>query len=286
MASSLANNDKRINNRKISHKLCAAHIPVKCPCNYLFIQNEHNIGKQRLPQLKKDSTNQASVSVSVVIPAFNEEPTVGDVVRRTHQMLQELALPHEVIVVDDGSEDNTLSVCEKNGAKVVQNGTRMGKGIALRQGFRFCNGDVIITLDADGSHRPEEIPHLLTPIVSTGFDMSIGLRVRASRSSARVKFRMLGNSILSYLISLLTGRKVTDSQSGFRAFKADVVRRMELSSKRFEIESEMLIKAIKGGCRFVEVPINVENSFRASNVNPVLDGSMIFSKILLSLFPT
>lgn len=235
----------------------------------------------------KYSTNVGNVSVSVVIPAFNEERTVGWVVRRTCQVLEELGFSFEVIVVDDGSDDDTALVCEEYGAKVIKNGHRMGKGTALRMGFHACRGDVIVTLDADGSHEPKEIPRLLKPIFNGGFDMVSGLRVFSSISSAgRVKFRTMGNLVFSYFISLFARRKVVDSQSGFRAFRADVVRGMELSSRRFEIESEMLIEVIRSGRRFVEVPIIVRNASGSSKVNVIVDGLIIFWKTFSSIvFP-
>ena len=222
-------------------------------------------------------------SVSVVIPAFNEEQTVGLVVHRIFQLLEELGLSFEVIVVDDGSDDDTALVCEKYGARVIKNGRRMGKGTALRIGFRACRGDVIVTLDADGSFKLEDISRLLKPIINDDFDVSIGLRVFSFEHSARVRFRMLGNLIFSYFISLFARRKIVDSQCGFRAFRADVVRGMELSSRRFEIESEMLIKAIRAGFRFVEIPVTVRDNLGSSKVNVVMDGFMIFWKILLNV---
>jgi len=234
--------------------------------------------------LIKYSRNVGNVSVSVVIPAFNEEQTVGRVIHHTCRVLEELGLSFEVIVVDDGSDDGTALVCEMYGARVIKNGRRMGKGTALRTGFCACGGDVIVTLDADGSFKDKDIPRLLFPIFNDGFDVSIGVRVFRSGCSPSVKFRMLGNLILSYLISLFAGRKIVDSQCGFRAFRADVVRGMELSSKRFEIESEMLVKAIRGGCRFAEVPIAVSGTLNSSKLNIVVDGFIIFWKTLSSVF--
>ena len=228
----------------------------------------------------KYSRNVDNVSVSVVIPAFNEEQTVGWVVRRTYEVLEELGLPFEVIVVDDGSDDATALVCKKYGARVIKNRHRMGKGTALRIGFHACKGDVIVTLDADGSHQPKEIPLLLKPIFNGSSDVVSGLRVFSSTSSVgMVKFRALGNLIFSYFISLLAGRKVVDSQCGFRAFKTDLVKEMELSSKRFEIESEMLIKFLKKKHRFVEVPVSCKFSV-SSKVNVLFDGFLILRKIL------
>jgi len=223
------------------------------------------------------------ISVSVVIPAFNEEQTVGRVIHRTCLVLEKLGLPFEVVVVDDGSDDDTALICEKYGARVIKNGHRMGKGTALRIGFHACRGNIILTLDADGSFKLEDIPRLLKPIINNDFDVSIGLRVFSFEHSPRIRFRMLGNLIFSNFISLFARRKIVDSQCGFRAFRADVVRGMELSSRRFEIESEMLIKAIRAGFRFVEIPVTVRDNVGSSKVNVVMDGFMIFWKTLLNV---
>ena len=229
--------------------------------------------------MKKSDKGEDTPAVSVVIPAFNEELTVGKVVQRTCQVLAELNLSFEVIVVDDGSRDGTAMVCEMSGAKVVRNGRRMGKGTALRKAFDICRGDVIVTLDADGSHRPEEIPSLMAPILNGGFDVALGTRAFGLGSPLRVRFSHLGNLIFSFLISLFSGERVFDSQCGFRAFRSHVVKGMDISSRRFEIESEMLIKFVKKKCRFTEVPISGKFS-GSSNVNVLADGFLILGKIL------
>lgn len=230
----------------------------------------------------KYSRNVDNVSVSVVIPAFNEEQTVGWVVRRTCQVLKELGLSFEVIVVDDGSDDDTALVCEKYGSTVIKNGHRMGKGTALRTGFHACRGDIIVTLDADSSHKPEEIPQLIAPILNDGFDFTLGLRAFDLRAPLRVRLSHLGNLVFSFLISLFSGEKVFDSQCGFRAFKSDVIREMNISSRRFEIESEMLIKFLKKRYRFIDVPVTSKFS-GSSNVNVLGDGFLILRRILFCL---
>jgi len=229
--------------------------------------------------MKKSDEGEDPLAVSVVIPAFNEELTVGKVVKRTCQVLAELNFPFEVIVVDDGSHDGTAIACEMSGAKVVRNGRRMGKGTALRKAFDICRGDVIVTLDADGSHRPEEIPRLIDPILNDGFDVALGTRAFDLGSPLRVRFSHLGNLIFSFLISLFSGERVFDSQCGFRAFRGHVVKEMDISSRRFEIESEMFIKLVKTKCRFTEVPISGKFS-GSSSVNVLADGFLILGKIL------
>jgi hypothetical protein len=131
----------------------------------------------------------------------------------------------------------------------------------------------------DCSHRPEEIPRLMTPILSDGFDVTLGSRVFDLGSPLRVRFSHLGNLIFSFLISLFSRERFSDSQCGFRAFRSHLVKGMDISSRRFEIESEMLVKLLKKKCRFVEVPISSRFS-GSSNVNVLLNGFLILRKIL------
>lgn len=238
--------------------------------------------------LKQGNTTLNSQSntlvVSVVIPAFNEHSTVGSTIQDTFQVFRELGVPCEVIVVDDGSCDDTAVVAALNGAIVIRNKHRMGKGTALRRGFSRCRGDVIVTLDADCSHLPKQIPSLLAPILNEGVDVVFGFRVFNPKKPSASNLRFLGNIFFSHLVHLVTGSRITDSQCGFRAFRADIVRSMRLSSRRFEIESEMLIKVIRSGCRFVEVPITAKDALSSSKVNVIVDGLMILGRILLSGF--
>jgi len=232
----------------------------------------------------KNSRGSDSVLVSVLIPAFNEEKTVGKVVERASRVLEELDLPFEIIIVDDGSSDDTTVVAESFGAKVIRNNHRMGKGIALRIGFNVCRGNVIVTLDADGSHQPEEIPSLLKPILNSGFDAVFGCRFHNPTSPPITEFRFTGNRLFDYFIYLFTRKRIVDSQCGFRAFKTRVVKSMKLSSRWFEIESEMLIKVIKGKYRFIEVPVTFAIASSSSKLNSFRDGPIILLKILSKCF--
>lgn len=230
--------------------------------------------------LMKDLRGSESVFVSVVIPAFNEEQTVGRVIVRARKVLEELALQYEVIVIDDGSSDYTAVVAEGCKATVIRNNCRMGKGIALRRGFHVCRGDVIVTLDADGSHQPEEIPMLLKPILNGGFDAVFGYRFHNPENFPITEIRFIGNQLFNNLIKFFTRKRITDSQCGFRAFRARIVKEMTLSSKWFEIESEMLIKVIRKKHRFIEVPVTFASASSSSKLNSIKDGLTILCKIL------
>ena len=104
-------------------------------------------------------------AISIVIPVFNEEFTIGDVIKRVKIALEKMSLPYEILVVDDCSTDNSLRVSLKSEVKVLSLREHKGKGYALRTGFESAKGDIIVTIDSDGSHNPEELPKLITPIL-------------------------------------------------------------------------------------------------------------------------
>ena len=106
--------------------------------------------------------------ISVIIPAYNEEPNLGLVLRDTKNILQNMGFPYEIIVVNDGSQDNTADIARKYGVILINNDKNLGKGAALINGFRRAKGNIVVTMDADGSHRAEDIPFLLSPMLNGG----------------------------------------------------------------------------------------------------------------------
>jgi glycosyltransferase involved in cell wall biosynthesis len=193
-------------------------------------------------------------SISVVIPAMNEEATIGEVISGIKQMLRsELKeLQVEIIVVDDHSWDSTAQVATSLGATVVANQYDRGKGNALRYGFERANGDVIVMMDADSSHRPEDMPALLHPL-KNGAGMVIGSRILGG-SDEYTKLRAFGNIFLTYVFGVLHGRYLSDALNGYKAFRRDIFFAYEYTSSDFEIEIELLANAVRSGCNIVEVP--------------------------------
>jgi glycosyltransferase involved in cell wall biosynthesis len=225
-------------------------------------------------------------SISVLIPAFNEETSISKVLQGIHQILKKGGFPYEIIVIDDGSTDHTAKIAKENGAMIISNSTNLGKGSALRAGFSKAIGKIIIMMDADGSHRPEDIPKLIFPIINRDSDVVMGTRFYgdSGRNSTK-KLHLFGNRVFNILILLLTGKTVSDSQSGFRAFKQEVLRRIPLSSSRFEIESELTIKTLKNGFNTTEVPINcIKRAIGNSKLNSFQDGFYIFKAIIKASF--
>jgi len=205
------------------------------------------------------------MKVTAVIPAYNEEKTIGSIVLGARQY----AL--RVIVVDDGSQDATGEIAKLAGAQVIVHHQNRGKGAALKTGFQAIintdieNTDIIVTLDSDGQHNPQEIPLILKPIIEDKADLVNGSRYMTEMNGDSEEngnktplYRRVGQNVLDSATNISSGElDVTDSQSGFRAFRATTLPTYTFHSNDYTIESEMLIEAAKSGLRIVEVPINV-----------------------------
>jgi glycosyltransferase involved in cell wall biosynthesis len=219
--------------------------------------------------------------LSVVIPMFNEEQTIGDVITRVKAALQKIGFENEIIVVDDCSIDRSVEISKSQNVKVYSLKKHMGKGYALRAGFAKAKGEIIVTIDSDGSHRPEELPLLLTPILQDQTDLVIGSRFLREKPASAKKLNAAGVRLFNGLIKIFTGTAVSDSQSGYRIMKAEVLKNLKLHSGGYEIESEMLVKTAQKGFRVEEVPISFEQrTYGRSRVDPVVDGFKILVSIV------
>lgn len=221
--------------------------------------------------------------LSIIIPVYNEELTIGNVIDRTRAAIQDTRLKNEIIVVDDKSFDKSLEAAKKRSAKIYTLKEHLGKGYALRAGFAKAKGDIIITIDSDGSHKPEELPEVLGPVLQDKADLVIGSRYLNHKKVAARKLNAFGVQIFNNFIQLLTGVAITDSQSGYRAMKRQVLKSQNLKSGEYEIESEMLVKTAKKKFRIAEVPISFEQrTYGRSGVDPIVDGIKILLSIVLA----
>lgn len=187
--------------------------------------------------------------VAVVIPAYQAAATIGDIVARTRAAVPDA----QITVVDDGSVDGTVSAA---GEFVLCHDENLGKGAALRDGIRDAithGASVVVTLDADGQHPPEEIPRLLQPITAGHADIVLGARPRAGAMPAA---RRLSNWLSAVLATRISGQVVRDAQTGFRAFTRAVAERVHPAGDRYEYEANFLLDALRDGFRVasVEVP--------------------------------
>lgn len=217
-----------------------------------------------------------SFKAVAVIPAFNEQDRISDVVRRTKKYV------NYVIVVDDGSTDKTSQAAKSSGARVISYKENKGKGFALRLGFEEAfklNPDYIITLDADGQHDPKHIPKILN--VLKDCDMVLGSRFLGKIKTSRTN--IFGNIGLRFGVNILSfgfdsKKWLSDTESGFRAYKADSLKRLDLRGNRFEIEAEIILEAAKKGLKIKEVPVVVPLKVRGVTVADGLKNAAYVTK--------
>ena len=221
--------------------------------------------------------------LSIVVPDYNEEHTISDVIDRLIATLQKTGFAFEVIVVDDCSRDSSAGISLSKHAKVYSLKQHMGKGYALRAGFSKAKGEIIVTIDSDGSNRPEELPLLLKPILHGQADLVIGSRFSGNAPTSGKRFNAAGVRIFNLMIRILTGAAVSDSQSGYRAMKSAVLEDLSLKSGGYEIESEMLVKIARRGFRVAEMPVSFEQrTYGRSTLDPIVDGFKILKSIFTS----
>jgi glycosyltransferase involved in cell wall biosynthesis len=192
-----------------------------------------------------------TLQVTCVIPAFNEENTVGGIVSEAFKYCK------RVLVIDDGSQDQTAAVSLQAGATVIRHVIRLGAGGALSTGLKAAlktDCEALLTMDADGQHRPEEIPILLDPIMKRQADIVIGSRF-IRRTSPMPLMKRMGNRALSIAASVAAGVKITDSQSGFRAYRREVLEYVIHRAWDYRWASEILVLASKRNFKIKEVPI-------------------------------
>jgi len=203
-----------------------------------------------------------------LIPAFNEAPYIANVVKGTQPHVE------QVVVIDDGSSDETAQVAQAAGATCLRSETNCGKASALRTGIAFAraqNFTHAITLDGDGQHLPEDVPVMLRVAEQTGADLVIGAR---SFDRTRMPYaRYYSNTIGSRLASALVGWEIRDSQSGFRLFRLDKLRETKLRSRSYELEMEILIKMARSGCTIAHAPVHMvyDDGQARSKMKPVRD---------------
>jgi glycosyltransferase involved in cell wall biosynthesis len=212
--------------------------------------------------------------IIAVIPAYNEESHIVPIIKETKKYVD------QVFVIDDGSTDKTGELAKVAGAIVIKHDFNMGKGVAINHAFetaRELQVKVMVLLDGDGQHNPEEIPSLLKPVLTGKADMVVGSRFL--RNNRIPKYRMLGQTILTVATNIGTGIKVSDTQSGFRSFSQKSISRMSFQESGFAVESEMQFKARKYNLKVVEVPI-ITNYDEKVKRSPMIHGFGVLFRVI------
>lgn len=208
-----------------------------------------------------------------VIPAYNEENNIANIIKKTKKYVD------EVIVVDDGSQDKTYQKA-KNANLVLKHIINMGKGLALKTGIEAAikrKANLIVTLDADGQHNPEDIPELVKTLTKNNLDIVIGCREFDKHMPI---VQRTGNLIINKIFTSFFKINIKDTQSGFRVFKASVYQKIKWLASSYSVETEMLIKVGKNNLNYKEIPIKTVYQDRYKGTT-IFDGVKIILNMLL-----
>ena len=219
------------------------------------------------------------MQLSIVLPAKNEAAAIGATVEKIHAQLLQMQIVGEieVLVVNDGSTDNTAAVAQAAGARVVHHPYSKGNGAAIKTGARAASGEVIVFMDADGQHDPADIPRLLDKLAQ-GYDMVVGARQRGSQASVG---RGLANRFYNWFASYMTGHKIEDLTSGFRAVRADKFREfLYLLPNGFSYPTTSTMAFFRAGYSVAYIPIHAAKRIGKSHIRLLRDGT----RFLLIIF--
>ena len=216
------------------------------------------------------------MKITIGIPAYNEEKNIAKIITKLKKITD------SIIVCDDGSSDMTSEIAKNLGVIVISHKKNMGYGAAIRTIFEKSaeiGSDILVTFDADGQHRVEDVSRVLRPLENSEADIVIGSRFLGKQSNVP-NYRKLGIKVITQITNSSIKTKLTDSQSGFRAYSKQVLSKISLSEIGMGISTEILIKASSKGLRITEVPITILYSGDTSTHNPVSHGtSVLFSTI-------
>ena len=229
------------------------------------------------------TNNQYSASKYIIVcmPAFNEEKNIADVIKNAKKYV------NEVIVYDDGSTDRTSEIAIENGAVVIRNPENKGYGKALSELFKYSlqkNVDIMLTLDSDGQHDPDQIPIVIEPILKNEADLVIGSRFLKSELIRDIpSYRNFGIRAITRVTKVASYSNITDSQSGFRAYNHNALSKLQLYEDGMAISTEILIKSKDQNLKVAEVPITIKYFRDSSTHNPVSHGVSVMAHLLKHL---
>ncbi len=198
------------------------------------------------------------MKICALIPVHNEEKNIQDVVKSVKQHIE------DIVVINDGSDDGTASVLEELNITVLSNPVNMGKGVALRKGLNYVlerDFSHVLFMDGDGQHSARSLPDFIKS--AEKFDFVLGSRMTNKELIPKARYRT--NKLGSYILSEITGKELTDGQSGYRMISTELLKKIKLTAIGFEIETEILIKCCAQGCSFTE--IDIEAIYRHNGIS-------------------
>ena len=217
------------------------------------------------------------MKIIIGIPAFNEEKNIAGIISKLKRITK------DIIVCNDGSTDLTADIAEEMGALVINHEKNLGYGGAIRSIFlkaKDLNGDVLVTFDADGQHRIEDIDKVINPVLDGQSDIVIGSRFLDGSKKEVPQYRKVGIKVITKITNVTIKKELTDSQSGFRAYSKRVLNEIKPAESGMGVSTEILIKASSKNLKISEVPIKILYGENSSTHNPVVHGSsVIFSTI-------
>jgi glycosyltransferase involved in cell wall biosynthesis len=212
------------------------------------------------------------IDISVIIPTYREEKVIGGVVERVRRAMDATGKTHEIIVVNDGSDDETAVAAQNAGARVISHPYNIGNGAAVKTGIRQAKGKILVMMDGDGQHNPEDIPRLLEKI--DFYDMVVGARTGDSESHLH---RNMANGFYNFFASYICKRKIQDLTSGFRAIKAEIARQfVSLLPNSFSYPTTITMAVVRAGYSLTYIPIKANRRVGKSKIKLLRDGSRFF----------
>ena len=212
------------------------------------------------------------MKVIVGIPAFNEEKNIASIITKLS------TIADTILVCDDGSTDLTATIAKKIGAIVIKHEKNLGYGAAIRSLFlkaKDLDGDILVTFDADGQHRIDDIKNVIKPIVNQEADLAIGSRFLDESEKEVPQYRKVGIKVITKITNASIKKQLTDSQSGFRAYSRKIISELNPSETGMGVSTEILIKASSKDFRIAEVPIKIIYEGNTSTHNPITHGSSV-----------
>jgi hypothetical protein len=224
--------------------------------------------------------------ILIIIPAFNEGARIGEVVRRVRETNPDF----DIVVIDDGSRDETAQIAREAGAEVVTHPFNMGYGVAIQTGYKYALAhgyDYLVQIDGDGQHDPAFIPNVLAPVMAGETDFALGSRFLGGDSYEPSAARRIGMAFFRWLVSRIIGTLITDSTSGYQAFNREVIR--YFTTEVFPCDypdADMLITLHRAGFRIREVPVRMHANLDGRSMHSGWKPLYYMFKMLLSIFVT